>query len=235
MDHDQLEDLLIHAEAIATDTANLCFMCWFSKMPTSMDEMNFELLKKIKPVNPDIRELYIRVLKASRSSGLTGTLMMDELLVGELIGFLYENILELLECKSNFMVQMKDQMTTLSEELRFLKTFLMDLWKLCAELHEKLNGVLYQVGEMTSEAAILIFSFYADEMQEDETKEFSLELLDLQGKINLITSEIKKNCLKLVAQDILRTDDLGFFDLLSANLRELGNHKTELATSAKHQ
>lgn len=119
---------MTQTEAVANNMACLLYLCSEDcKMDENIvNEMKIELscqLQKINPVRPNVREKYIKALKALKSAG-QGVFLVDEHVLGFLDSFL-ANMVELLGLKASCLLAI-DQLEYLHEELKILRYFLMD-------------------------------------------------------------------------------------------------------------
>ncbi|XP_027172199.1 putative late blight resistance protein homolog R1B-8 [Coffea eugenioides] len=156
---------LDHIVAIALKAASLSYMCSFldevgeghsfvckdvEKCPFH-DEIESEYIGKfcsmickqieeIKPVDLQGGEIYIDILKASKSSASSRTMKMDEHILNNFNDSLISFIWKLLCCNSNFMDFRKDELEILFSELRFLRSILRMPMEKKNELNEKIGG-----------------------------------------------------------------------------------------------
>ncbi|KAL3530278.1 hypothetical protein ACH5RR_009600 [Cinchona calisaya] len=225
----QLLLLFTHLDVVALNVARLCQECFpCSDCPS---ELKFsEMLQKIKPIDPQIRETYIQVLKASNLPGSSHALILekDKHVLGDFVDVLLYNIREPLFASGYSYVASlkKDQVLILYEALRFLRTILTKHLDMIVELHEKVKDL---IGAVVNETAkIVICTLLLHESKEDFASEMGFELRNLSERIKLI---------KVITSAFIfpKTDVLGFMDFLLENLKELPNCKVDSIALAKDQ
>ncbi|CAN4094682.1 unnamed protein product [Withania somnifera] len=178
-------DLLTHAEDVAYTAAHLSFL---SLDPECVVLSEFsKLLETISPVRPELRQIYTSVLKGrSKSSGSETPIIAHEVMDGFLCA-LREDLEELLSHNASLKEAFDDHMQWLQQGLIYLSTFLLNLPTPCTE-DQKLNSLLSHIEEVASEAAILVYSFYDEDLDRDT-------LFPLQVKFNHV--KIEGNLIKL--------------------------------------
>ncbi|KAL3530261.1 hypothetical protein ACH5RR_009583 [Cinchona calisaya] len=231
----QLQLLYIHLDVVAVNVARVCqdwFYVYFLHGCDSdlLDELELkcsEVLQKIKLIDPQIRETYIQVLKASNVPGSSHplTLERDKHVLGDFADSLLYNIREA-QFTSYEASLIKDQAQILYEGLRFLRTILTEHLDTIGELHEKVKNL---IGTAVNEAAeFVICSLLLHESEGEFASEMDIELHNLLEKINLI---------KVITSAFIfpKTDVLGFMNFLLENLKELPTCKVDSIALAKDQ
>ncbi|XP_027155072.1 putative late blight resistance protein homolog R1B-16 [Coffea eugenioides] len=223
------KDLLVHVEDVAVNAASLMCRYWFQinneQVHNEMKPEVSELIhKKIDPVDPQVREIYINVLTASKLSRSSYTFAMKENkhLVAEFIDHLLHNLMELLESYSSFLVPVKDQMLKLHQGLRFLIIFLSGQQEKFDELNDEMKDL---IGVVVSDAGIAIFSLSVNEMKEGLHMETDLALSHLLEVLKLIIAEVGHIYSAPSSSSLTfpRTNELGSLDSLLETLKELAS------------
>ncbi|KAL3530260.1 hypothetical protein ACH5RR_009605 [Cinchona calisaya] len=230
----QLQLLYTHLDVVALNVVRLCQDCFYSCSLYSYSESCglelklFEMLQKIKPIDPQIRETYIQVLKASNLLGSSHALILerDKHVLGDFADSLLYNIGEALVTSGySYEASLKeDQVLILYEGLRFLRTILTKHQDTIGDLHEKVKDL---IGAAVNEAAkIVICSLLLHE--EEFASEMDFALHNLLEKITLI---------KVITSAFIfsKTNALGFVDFLLDNLKELPTCKVHSIALAKDQ
>ncbi|CDP12821.1 unnamed protein product [Coffea canephora] len=225
----QSKDLLVHVEVAAVNAASLMCRYWFQinneQVHNEMKPEIFELIhKKIDPIDPQVREMYINVLAASKlsRSSYTFTMKENKHLVTEFIDNLLQSLMELLESYTSFLVPVKDQMLKLHQGLRFLVIFLSGQQEKFDELNDEMKDL---IGVVVSDAGIVIFSLSVNEMKEGLHMETDLALSHLLEVLKLIIAEVG-HIYSVPSSSSLtfpRTNELGSIDSLLETLKELAS------------
>ncbi|XP_027073167.1 putative late blight resistance protein homolog R1A-3 [Coffea arabica] len=226
----QSKDLLVHVEVAAVNAASLMCRYWFQinneQVHNEMKPEIFELIhKKIDPIDPQVREMYINVLAASKlsRSSYTFTMKENKHLVTEFIDNLLQSLMELLESYTSFLVPVKDQMLKLHQGLRFLVIFLSGQQEKFDELNDEMKDL---IGVVVSDAGIVIFSLSVNEMKEGLHMETDLALSHLLEVLKLIIAEVGHIYSVPSSSSSLtfpRTNELGSLDSLLETLKELAS------------
>ncbi|MCD9641092.1 hypothetical protein HAX54_026964 [Datura stramonium] len=146
-EHEIMSDLLTHAEDVAYTAAHLSFL---SLDLRSVVHSEFsKLLETINPARPELRQIYMSVLKGrSKSSGSKTPMISHE---------------------------------WFQQGLIYLSTFLLNLPTPCTE-DKRLDSLLSHIEDLASEAAILVYSFYDEDVDK-------ATLFPLQVKFNHVKIE----------------------------------------------
>ncbi|XP_027077008.1 putative late blight resistance protein homolog R1A-3 [Coffea arabica] len=229
---EHLKDLLVHVEVVAVNAASLICRSWFQRDDKQMcNEIKTEISqlihKKIDPVDPQVREIYIHVLTASKLSRSSYTLAMEENKhqLAEFIDYLLLSLMELLESYTSFLVPVKDQMLKLHEGVRVLIILLSRVQEKFNELNDEMKDL---IGVVVSDAGIVIFSLSVNEMKEGLQKETDLALSHLLEVLKLIIAELV--CIYPLPSSSLsfpKTNELGSLDFLLESLKELASSTTD--------
>ncbi|KAL3510906.1 hypothetical protein ACH5RR_030307 [Cinchona calisaya] len=224
-DYEEIKDLLTHTRSVASEAACLFYACLVEEMsPQTAFDMNFQfcnLLRMIKPIKPDVRQIYIQVLKDSSSSGssVLSPAMNEHATVG-FIGSLLEFIPELLNRKASDMISLRDHMTMLQVELRFLNDFFMDFPRSCTDPAVYGNhDLMRSIEAVTRESGSAIFSLSDEEIEGNISWQMNIMLSDLLEK-----GEIKQMFLELskaLRDKLPLIGGLEFIEFLLGNLKEL--------------
>ncbi|XP_027075777.1 putative late blight resistance protein homolog R1A-3 [Coffea arabica] len=226
----QLMDLLFHAEVVAVKAARLISICWFDRESKQMcNEVEFQISqlirKEIDPVDPQVRETYIRVLTASKLSRSSHTLVLEKNkhLLAKFIDCLLYNAMELLEHFPSFSVLMKDQMLILHEGVRFLRNLFGQQQEKFDGLHDQMKDL---IGFVACDAGIVILSLSATEMNEGLAKETDLALFHLVKVLKFIMAEFAQ-IYPPPSFCFPWTNELGCFDFLLESLQDLSNSEAD--------
>ncbi|XP_071940836.1 putative late blight resistance protein homolog R1A-3 isoform X2 [Coffea arabica] len=148
--------LLAHFEVAALNAARLSYMFSYWDDAKEMHNpefysMIYEQQQKIRAVDFQVYEIYMEVLRATRSSKSLHYRMMDQQILNNFNDSLIGCLWELFCCSSSFMDSMKDEMGILYAGLRFLRSIL-------REHQEKMDEQNEKIGALLSEAGIIICS-----------------------------------------------------------------------------
>ncbi|XP_027164061.1 putative late blight resistance protein homolog R1B-17 [Coffea eugenioides] len=162
----ELGDLLAHVQVVALNAARLSYKCLFYKEDEEMHDPRMcsiisELLEKINPVDLQVYETYVKVLKAPKSPESLLTTQTGMQILKDFNDSLISCLWELLWCRTSFAVSVKDQMKRLYEGLRFLRSILNEAQENMNELNDKIVAVISEVG-------IVIFSLFLNGVKEVE-------------------------------------------------------------------
>ncbi|XP_027166155.1 putative late blight resistance protein homolog R1B-16 [Coffea eugenioides] len=133
--------------------------------------MIYEQQQKITPIDFQVYEIYMDVLRATRSSKSLHNRMMDKQILNNLNDSLISCLWEQLCCSSSFMDSLKDEMRMLYAGLKFLRSIL-------REQQEKMDEHNEKIGALLSEAAIIICSPSLNRVEEEVSLSESTEALD---------------------------------------------------------
>ncbi|XP_027120387.2 putative late blight resistance protein homolog R1A-3 [Coffea arabica] len=142
--------LLAHFEVVTLNAAHLFYMCsvWDGKERHNPEfcSMIYEQQQKITPIDFQVYEIYMEVLRATRSSKSLHNRMMDKQILKNFIDSLISCLWELLCCSSSFMDSLKDEMRILYAGLRFLRSILREQQEKMDEQNEKIGALLCEAG-----------------------------------------------------------------------------------------
>lgn len=160
----QLGAALSHINVVALNAADLFSMCWFDiegeQVSNRVQFKISELLHKINPVDPQVRDIYIQVLAASNMLGsCTPTKEPNKHRLGSLVDALLGNLWELLNCNTSLMDYATGQMHMhiVYEGLRFLRRILEDQHENFDELPNHLKPCLLYFGAFREDQEIPIW------------------------------------------------------------------------------
>ncbi|XP_027166129.1 putative late blight resistance protein homolog R1B-8 [Coffea eugenioides] len=167
--------LLAHFEVVALNAARLSYMCsfWEDEQLHNPEfcSMIYEQQQKITPIDFQVYEIYMDVLRATRSSKSLHNKMMDKQILNNLNDSLISCLWEQLCCSSSFMDSLKDEMRILYAGLKFLRSIL-------RKQQEKMDEQNEKIGALLSEAAIIICSPSLNRVKEEVSLSESTEALD---------------------------------------------------------
>ncbi|XP_019237053.1 PREDICTED: late blight resistance protein R1-A-like [Nicotiana attenuata] len=191
------------------------------------------LLKRIFPIQPCVRRIYVEVLQSFMSGPqLTWRHAVLAEMETMFTLFLKFNLLMLqLSYKYGLIVPLEDQnqMDYFSEMLDYLGTYLEGLPP------QGFGSKLREINNLMVNAALFIFSLYGNEedvASGEVNQEAALDLPGLIQRISALTYQI----IQMSFQSILpRIDGLGFVDFLLVNMKEFLNQSADTLPSAKSQ
>ncbi|XP_027172516.1 putative late blight resistance protein homolog R1B-17 [Coffea eugenioides] len=218
VDHSQLEKLLIHCEAVAVISALFLH-------DTSDWREVFEILEKIKPVDPQVREIYIHVLMDSKSFEISHSLTVEAGNCSILVNFVDSRLGCLWELQDNsniFVASAKYQMQMLYKGLKFLNNILKHQQEEFTVVHEKTKDLIEGV---IKEAGIVIFSLYIQEMELGSAREIDVALFTILQQIEIIKAEVAEKYPVKSALNYPSASEVDFIDLILENLNELASHE----------
>ncbi|XP_027119245.2 putative late blight resistance protein homolog R1A-3 [Coffea arabica] len=181
--------LLAHFEVVALNAARLSYMCSFWEDEDLHNpefcSMIYEQQQKITPVDFQVYEIYMDVLRATRSSKSLHDRMRDKQILNNFNDCLISRLWELLCCSSSFVDSMKDEIEILYAGLRFLRSIL-------REQQEKMDEQNEKIGALLSEAGIIICSPSLNRVKEGEVSfSGSTEALDCYDMLSNTNIHIK--------------------------------------------
>ncbi|XP_027166133.1 putative late blight resistance protein homolog R1B-14 [Coffea eugenioides] len=156
--------LLAHFEVVALNAACLSYMCscWDDAFCNpEFCSMIYEQQQKIMPIDFQVYEIYMEVLRATRSSKSLHNRIMDKQILNNFSDSLINCLWKLLCCSSSFMDSLKDEMRILYAGLRFLRSILREQQEKRDEQNETIVALL-------SEAGIIICSPSLNRAKEGE-------------------------------------------------------------------
>lgn len=224
MEVEKSKILLNHIEGITGNAAYICYLCYVEEMDRdSASELTLQIshvLKHIKPIDPDVAEIYTGALRGSVKLQIQYSRDVIEFVEG-FVHFIFKDLLELSngEACSLMLPLKKDQIKSLAEASKQLVTFLIcppeDLYVIQEKMSDKLTCIEGLIAEVVSAA----FSFSVD-----KAAEVNSVFSDLLKKIEHVMEDLKDAILKdLVSSkcNFPRTNGLGFIDYLLRYLKEL--------------
>ncbi|KAF3645277.1 Late blight resistance protein R1-A [Capsicum annuum] len=192
----------------------------------ALDEVNVlltELLRKrIKPIQPCVRKIYVEVLQALKSTHSRWFPVVPMEYIAECEASFVKILLHNLEEVSNVstssrVVALKDQMATLSEMLNLLRANLIPLPTQDLIFHvEDIDTVIVDVG-------LLVYSLYDNEEEKENVtfeEKNEAPVLDFQSNIQHIKAVIYLIIRKALQSNLPRIHGLGYVDFLLNNLKE---------------
>ncbi|XP_027076058.1 putative late blight resistance protein homolog R1A-10 [Coffea arabica] len=231
VEREQLIDLLNHVAVVA---AHLISVCQFdsdrltatSVRVDTINQMAFEIHqmihKKINPLDPQAREIYIHVLAASKKQSRSlNALVLEEnehSVVVEFVNSLLDYLMVILGSYASFQVLVKGQMQKLYQGIKYLSILL----KREETLGDKIKDL---IGVVVCDAGILIFSLSVNEIKEGLPKNTKIGLFHLHRVLKYLMAEVAHNypltspCSSL---NYPRCNELGCMDFFLENLKELG-------------
>ncbi|XP_071940825.1 putative late blight resistance protein homolog R1A-3 [Coffea arabica] len=157
--------LLAHFEVVALNAARLSYMrsFWEDEELHNPEfcSMIYEQQQKITPIDFQVYEIYVEVLRATRSSKSLHDRMTDKQILNNFNDSLISCLWEQLCCSSSFVDSMKDEMRILYAGLRFLRSIL-------REQQEKMDEKYKKIGALLCEAGIIICSPSLNRVKEGE-------------------------------------------------------------------
>ncbi|KAL3527947.1 hypothetical protein ACH5RR_012603 [Cinchona calisaya] len=240
----QLIPLLIHIQVLAFNAARLIYVCWLDRFDREVgNKMEFEisqLLQKVNPVNvdPQVRETYIHVLTASKlsrslSSHIFSPQKDGHIVAVNILDFLLDNLMEILESYTSFRLSVKDQMQKLHEGLRFLRNLLGEQHEKFNQLHDQMKDL---IGVAVVDAGILMYSLSINEMKEGLAKETDIAAFHILKVLQFIMAEVAHIYSPMSSSfSFPRTNNLGSIDFLLENLKELETCEVHSVTLPKDQ
>lgn len=215
------KDIIIRVQVVVENALVLSFLCSAKNRlkETYLRLKLFDLLLRIKHVEPDIRTFYVEALKASKTIN-SGAIEVDVQAVLA-VDSLLDDLTELLHMKANRSV---DQIEVLFKELRFLKDFLMDPHLKDYMEPEKLTALLTQIEDMAKESKSVIHSFFAGQLEHDVDEEKSPLPDDLLKNVNFVKAEIRQIYLQVPKPPLSnypKTQKLGFLESFLESFNEL--------------
>ncbi|KAI5678162.1 hypothetical protein M9H77_09112 [Catharanthus roseus] len=167
--------LVTHVGVAAFKISCLLFLCSANEMD-GFDENDMKIklkdqLQKIKPIELETREIYIKILKAVSDSGRPDPPILNKFDLG-FLDFLLENIIELSEIKLGVIKSFMDQILALHQELSFLKIIVLD-----KKFHPRRH-----FNFLIAESGCVIFSLYGADKNQDMARDLKDALPNLLAK-----------------------------------------------------
>ncbi|XP_060214919.1 putative late blight resistance protein homolog R1B-23 [Lycium barbarum] len=181
IEHESMKDFFTHVEDVAYTAAHLCLL----EFDSHRDYKFSKLLKRISPVKPKLRQIYLSVLIGSKSSG--SETIMNANCMSDYLKSLQEDLQELLSNDASLKIAFDDPIPWIQQGLSYLSGFLMDIASKCNPLKE-FNSLQSHIEALAIETAILIYSSYDAEM--DKTTEIDPVLFHLQHKFTHVKVEV---------------------------------------------
>ncbi|XP_027152335.1 putative late blight resistance protein homolog R1A-3 [Coffea eugenioides] len=210
--HGKLEDFLTYIQAWANSAACMLLRYWVDFMNENM-ELHLKAvlsatLLKVMPSTPAVAEMYLELLKASKS------LPTDALLMGEIVASFIDFLLE------NLALSLKDKYAILREGLIFLMIFLLDPPKECTRKTENVSWT--NVDILNSLVESLVCSLYTDPTEDDTSKRDVLS--DLLEKIEKVKVEVRALYLETSSSsqsNFPKINGMGFIDFLTVDFTDI--------------
>ncbi|XP_027077119.1 putative late blight resistance protein homolog R1A-3 [Coffea arabica] len=228
---EQLIDLLTHVAVVAAHLISVCQFVSDRLTATSVrvdtiNQMAFEIHqmihKKINPLDPQTREIYIHVLAASKKQSRSlNALVLEENehpVVVEFVSSLLDYLMDLLGSYASFQVLVKGQMLKLYQGIKYLSILL----KREEKLGDKIKDL---IGVVVCDAGILIFSLSVNEIKEGLPKDTEIGLFHLHRVLKYLMAEVAHNYPLTSPYSSFhypRCNELCCMDFFLENLKELG-------------
>ncbi|KAH0724210.1 hypothetical protein KY284_000075 [Solanum tuberosum] len=224
MELEKSKILFNHIEGITVNAAYICYLCYVEEMDgDSASELTLQIshvLKDIKPIDPDVAEIYTGALRGLVKLQIQYSRDVIEF-VDDFVHFIFKDLFESSNSEAcSLMLPLKnDQIKSLAEASKQLVTLLIyppeDLYVIQQKMSDKLTCIEGLIAEVVSAA----FSFSVD-----KAAEVNSVFSDLLKKIEHVMEDLKDVILKdLVSSkcNFPRTNGLGFIDYLLRYLKEL--------------
>ncbi|CAI9111939.1 OLC1v1012289C1 [Oldenlandia corymbosa var. corymbosa] len=220
-DHQMLDYFLNYVKDLVDSAASLSVLCLLKGKDGTMAAQGLETffseqLEKCLPTNPEVTEMFIGVLKASKSS------RSHKFQVGEDVVYLVDIILKDLVDPSKGYIQI------LKERLIFMIT--LSIYSVEEAVIDVGDEFSSQIDSDINEELSLIFYRYLDGIE--------MGLSSLQEKIYKVKKEIRKlyaPSLSSLSLNFPKTNGLAFINFLLENLEEMVKHNPSRIVFAKHQ
>ncbi|CAI9114231.1 OLC1v1014900C1 [Oldenlandia corymbosa var. corymbosa] len=220
-DQKMLEDFLDYVKDLVQDVA-LMSLLFLLKGKDEMIAQGLEttflhLLQKFKPCTPESIWMYVRLLKASKST------RSDKFQSGEIVIRFVDFLLE------GLVVPLKDHVEILKQGLIFMIAFLMDPKEEALTSAE--DGLFTQVDLLIAEVLHLISSFCMDKL-------VVLDSPDLQEKIEKVKADIRTLYVPVLRSSEFNfpmTNGMGFINFFLDNLEEMMKKNPNRIAFAKHE
>ncbi|KAL2559334.1 putative late blight resistance protein-like protein R1B-16 [Forsythia ovata] len=234
---DKLTSLLTRMGVVIDNAARWSYFCSVNEVDQIAHlKCNASyLLRMINHIEPEVKDMCVEFLKDSESTQ-SDTLPADLQTVVS-IDSLLDNLMQLLNCNSSFMIPLKDKIAILHQDLGFMRALLMDPppKKHDKDEEDKFTKI---IEDLINDAKSVIPSFYADEMKEERANEMKLVLSSFPDKFKLIKLQVREKYIEVPRKSqfkLFGTDELRFIDLVLNNLDELVNFSADSIVSLKHQ
>ncbi|CAN4082190.1 unnamed protein product [Withania somnifera] len=214
-----------HALVVAGHTAMLLWLYFtgrgYENQDLALGEINVLVFlhMKIKPIQPSIREIYVTVLQALKSTRQSGwhPNIQNEHTADCEAGFM-ETILHNLEGLStnnspSRIIALKDQMEIFQETLKLLRANI---------IHIPIQDLKFHLSDINNfivDAGLLVYSLYDNE-EDMDLGEVNQVLLDLPGNIEHIKAIIYFIIRKPFQSNLPMIHGLGYVDILLNKLEE---------------
>ncbi|KAL2559043.1 putative late blight resistance protein-like protein R1A-4 [Forsythia ovata] len=235
--NEKLTSLLTHIESVILRAVYLSYFCFVHEVDeTAHLKCNISyMVWMIKQIEPEVKEICLGFLKDSELT--QSDTLPEDLRKVVSIDSLLDNLMQLLNCNSSFIVPLKYKIAILHQDLRFMRALLMDPppRKHDEDEEDKLEKF---IEDLINDTKSIIPSFYADEMKEETTNEMNLVLSSFLDKFKLIKSQVRDNYIEVPRKSqfvFFGTDELHFIDSVLKNLDELLNFSADSIVSLKHQ
>ncbi|KAL2542636.1 late blight resistance protein R1-A-like [Abeliophyllum distichum] len=160
-----------------------CSFCYVDQTANLKCKASY-LLRMINHIELEVKDICVEFLKDSESTQ-SDTLSADLQTVVS-IDSLLDNLLQLLNCNSSFMIPLKDKIAIFHQDLGFMRALLMDPppRKHDKDEEDKFTKI---IEDLINDVKSVIPSFSADEMKEETANEMKLVLSSFLDKFMLET------------------------------------------------
>ncbi|KAM3289651.1 putative late blight resistance protein R1B-23 [Capsicum chacoense] len=227
-------NFFLHVLAVSGHASTLIWLYLPDFTPEQMNVMLSDFLRKrIKPIRPCIRKIYVDVIQSLKSTVQSGwyTNIQNEHAIYSEGSFLETILHNLVEVQANSnstqRVALRDQLETLQKMLNFLRS---NIFRVPTE---DLEFLLRDIEIAIIDVGLLVYSLYEDEEKENMTlgEVHLAQVLDFLGKIQRLSIAIYVTIRKAFQSNLPRIHGLGYVDCLLNNLKEFQScHSASLAS-----
>ncbi|CDP17260.1 unnamed protein product [Coffea canephora] len=219
----QLTDPLSQVATVAARLFSVCQLDRYDKQVVNRmkSEISQLIHEKINPLDTQVRETYIDVLRASKKQSRSSfALALEENecpVVVQFVESLHHYLMDLPGYHASFQVPVKDHILKLHQGIRYLSTLLKQEEKLDDEMKDLL-------GLAVCDAGILIFSLSVNEIKEGLPRETYLRLFHLHKVLKYMMADLAHNYLvtsPYSSCNYRRSNELGYMDFFLEDLQEL--------------
>ncbi|KAM3267302.1 hypothetical protein P3S67_032474 [Capsicum chacoense] len=238
---------------VLTVTGHASMLAWlyfsghgYDSQHVDLGEINVLLFlqMKFKPIQPNVRKIYIAVLRVLRLAIQSGQWCSNIQnhdhaadVEADLLETIQHGFMELpTNCNSQQRVLLKDNLAVLQEMLNLLRADIFDV------ATQDLELLLRDIDTVIIDVGILVYLLYKGEAEEEEEKEvmalsevIPTQVIDLSGNIRRIISTVKLAPIRKAFQSnyLPRIHGLGYVDFLLDNVKEFqSRHSDSLASVA---